>query len=222
MSASLMTECASVHIPVDLPEKPPQECPKCGKPRCAGKAKQASREVGRPIRCGLFPISGGRTCNWHGSGTAAARAAALRRVEAAEADAAMQAAAARLGLSVETNHVEALQDALNRAHADVLAWGMQVSQLDPEGWKQRDLSGKFERVSVWVEGYWRSLDRYAQIARDCTSLGIAAAAVDVVRREADQVQALLAGVLGRLGHDWGSDPVRDAVAAALTEIGAAP
>lgn len=153
-------------------------------------------------------------CKLHGgkTPTQAARAKELQ----AEAEAA--AAAVRLGLSVETNHVEALQDALNRAHADVLAWGMRVSQLDPEGWKQRDLSGKFEKPSVWVEGYWRALDRYAQIARDCTSLGIQAAAVDVVRREADQVQALLAGVLERLGHDWSDEGTRAAVAATLSEL----
>ena len=123
-----------------------------------------------------------------------------------------------LGIPVATNGPAALQDALDRAHGDLLWAAVKVAGLPEEQLKQRDLSGRFERPSVWLEIYERCFDRYARVAQECVRLGIAAVAVDVVRREAGQVQALLAGVLADLGHRWEDPRVVEVVDSRLRMI----
>lgn len=153
-------------------------------------------------------------CKMHGGTAPQVQAAAERRMAAAE-----QAAAAQsLGLVIHTDPIEALQDALNRRRADVLWAAMKISQLGEDQYKQRDMSGKFERPSVWYELYERSLSKYEDIAAKCVGLGIAAQAVDVVRREADTVQALMQSFAGHLGFSWSDERVVSALDAALGEL----
>lgn len=157
----------------------------------------------------------------HGGATSSHRRAA----EAAAAEDAIAVAVAqlpRLGMSVETTGIDALSDALNRSYAMVQATGLRCSALEPAQWAQRDLSGTFLRPSVYLELYWRALETYARISKDCVALGIAAAAVDVLRRDAEQVQTLLQGFVQALGMSWDDEPVRLALVTAIDRLEGAP
>lgn len=77
-------------------------------------------------------------------------------------------------------------------------------------------TGEAVRALVQLESQER--DRAVRFAKTAHDMGVADAVVDVIRRQADQVQALLQAVLSRLGHDWADPVVVTAVEAALVEI----
>jgi hypothetical protein len=128
----------------------------------------------------------------------------------------------RLGLRiVGTDALAVLQEAQDRSLADLRAAALKVSVLDPDGWKQRDASGRFERPSVWLEIYWAALDRAARISRDCVALGIAAMSADVMRRDAEQVTGLLQALIHALGMRWDAPEVQGALVKAIGSLEAA-
>lgn len=180
---------------------------------CGGKTR-AGGACGRPAGWGTGHPGVGR-CKLHGGKTPTHERAGAREI----AESAQAAAIDRLGLvATGTNAIDALQDALDRAKALVMVAAVRVQQLEPTQWAQRDSGGKFLRPSVYLEIYWRNLDTYARIARDCLSLGIAAAAVDAVRRDAEQVQTLLQAFVHELGMRWDDEPVRLALVAAIERL----
>ncbi|WP_166345032.1 hypothetical protein [Phytoactinopolyspora limicola] len=64
-------------------------------------------------------------------------------------------------------------------------------------------------------------DRAVRFAKVAHEMGVADAVIDVIRKQADQVQTLLVGVVSRLGFEWGDPTVVAAVQAALGELDAA-
>lgn len=178
--------------------------------KCGAHARQSGAPCKRPAGWGTEHPGMGR-CKLHGGNTPNHRKAVQRQQIAVEVS--------RLGLSVETTPTAALQDALNRAQADVIALGAKVALLDPEGWVQRE-RGQVVRdeVSAWLKAYWSALDRLAGIAAKCVSLGIEAAAVSVLASHADELVRVLQQVLRALGHDPATPDVVEVVTRALRNV----
>ncbi len=126
----------------------------------------------------------------------------------------------RLGLrdaARGTNGIDALQESLDLARADMLAASLRMSVLDPSGWKQRSDSD-VERPSALFEVYDRCRRHYFTVARECIALGIAAQAASAITRDIDQVETLLQTVVQRLGHNWDDTEVREAMVYAIDRL----
>jgi hypothetical protein len=131
----------------------------------------------------------------------------------------MAATSARLGLrATGTDALAAMQEMLDRSVADVRAAAIMLSTYDPEGWAQRDMTGKFQRPSVYLEIYWRSLKIAADISTSFVGLGIAAMSADVVRRDAEQVTTLLQAFAHALGHRWDAPETQTALVDAIGRL----
>lgn len=151
-------------------------------------------------RCHKLAIRGTDSCDQH-AGVSRAQAKAE-----GEARLTLLAAAAALGpvhpaeTLLEANRIATI--VMRRAAELVEAGDLQPAQLD-------------------VLGEW--MDRAQRIAKATADADAAdrwvRAQESVASRDADRVQELLAGVLGRLGHDWDDPAVRAAVTAALDDLG---
>ncbi|MFW5898891.1 MAG: hypothetical protein ACOCUN_00325 [Jiangellaceae bacterium] len=75
-----------------------------------------------------------------------------------------------------------------------------------------------EKIRALVELEARERDAVVKYAKAASDMNVDDAVADVIRREADQLQALLASVLSRLGHEWGDPAVVAAVDQAIAEL----
>ncbi len=155
------------------------------RPLCAATSKQTGR------RCGARAVLGGTVCKWHGGTTPQVQAVARRRLLAAEAIADL----ARLGMSIETSPIEALEAMLWEAagnvailrelvgtlglHADTI---LLVEDVDGEDMVIPVTSGGIAgqvradsaeaKPHIWVVMYNDERDRLGRLAKDCAALGL--------------------------------------------------
>lgn len=180
-------------------------CPKCDQihERCLGHVRNGPR-TGQP--CNRHPIPGGEVCGGrggHGGGAPQVRAAASRRVAHARALGQVGRLLDECGIDIAgRTHVDALEDALDRAGRMVVALGLLVDELDVETvWRWKEVQGPQGakdhvvrlvdehgdettpglygpdhqgemRPHVLVVEYGAWLDRYARVAKIAADLGI--------------------------------------------------
>jgi hypothetical protein len=170
------------------------------KPRCSGK-----RSNGQP--CGKWPMHGQRVCNTHGGSSPQAKAAAERRIQAAQAEQAV----ITYGLSREIDPRDALLEEVYRAAGvvDFLRDQVQMLTADQVVWGKVEevekTAGEFPgvdvihkaAVNVWVELYAQERRHLVNVCKTAIQAGIEERKV----RLAEQQGALLAGVIKNILGD---------------------
>jgi hypothetical protein len=136
----------------------------CGATKRDGTGEPCDRPAGWGT-----PHPGIGRCKLHGGNT-------VSHVESAERqsrDEQKSAAVTVLGLSVDMPADEALAEEMARCVGMVTFLTALVSSLPVEQLKQRDLSGRFERPSVWVEMLGAERDRLRVTAKTLLDVGLA-------------------------------------------------
>lgn len=179
------------------------------KPKCGGK-----RSNGQP--CGKWPMHGQRVCNTHGGSSPQAKAAAERRLQAAQAERAV----VTFGLPREIDPRDALLEEVYRAAGAVDWLHQQVRALDPDDviWGKSETvdktAGEFPGVdtthradvNVWVQLWQKERAHLVKVAKEAISAGIEERKV----RLAEQQGALLAGVIKNILGDLDLTPEQQA------------
>ncbi len=110
--------------------------------RCAARARSGDR-------CHRLAARGATVCEMHGARARQVAAAAQRRLESAAA----AEAVVTFGLPAEVDPQQALLDEVHRTAGHVERLSTKIASLPEDEFKQGDVTGRFERPSVWVEMY---------------------------------------------------------------------
>ena len=156
--------------------------------RCTAKSKQSGQQ------CKKLAIPGGTVCRTHGGKAGQVQRAAQRRLQAAEAVEEL----ARLGVSIETTPIEALEAMLYEAAGNVAILRSMVADLDQgqlygELWHDNGQATGEAKPHVLVVLYNQERDRLAKLAEACAKLGLDERRVRVAEA---QVQRFLDAVTG--------------------------
>lgn len=158
-----------------------------GSRRCSAKSKQSGEQ------CKRWASPGATVCATHGGKAPQVRAAAERRLAAAEAE----RAAVTFGLPRDVDPHAALLEELHRTAGHVSWLSTLVAELDRENLSQYTEAGR--RPSVWVELYQTERKHLAAVATACLRAGIEERRVEIAQQQADVLVAVLRGVLADLG-----------------------
>jgi hypothetical protein len=183
------------------------------KPTCTATSKQTGK------RCGAYPPPGSAVCRYHGGLAPQVRAAAVRRLQAEEA----RADLVRLGVSIETTPVEALQAMLDEAAGNVAVLRSMVHELSPDEWygpkfgpgmkhRAQGDAGVIPVESTWpaentqlphvlVVMYGEERDRFTRLARDCAGLDLDARRTAVAEASATRLFGAIGRAFDRAGLD---------------------
>jgi len=181
--------------------------------RCTATSKQTGQ------RCRAWPPPGSTVCRWHGGAAPQVVAAAVRRLQAAEARADLE----RLGVAIETTPLEALEALLWEAAGNVAVLRAMVHELPrAELYGPKFAPGVIHRAQgdagvipvaetapreltaiphVLVVMYDAERDRLAAIARACAALGLDERRVRLAEAAADRLFAAVGRALDRAGLD---------------------
>lgn len=179
------------------------------KPKCSGK-----RSNGTP--CTKWPMKGQAVCRNHGGSSPQAKAAAQRRLQAADAERAVTT----FGLPREIDPRDALLEEVYRTAGAVDWLGARVRELqaDQVVWGKAEevekTAGEFPgvdithkaAVNVWVDLYNRERKHLVDVAKAAIAAGIEERRV----RLAEQQGALLAGVIKNILGDLDLTPEQSA------------
>lgn len=211
------------------PARPPRQ-PVTAK-RCTAKSKQTG------LPCKNRPAPGSNVCRFHGGATPQAKAAAKRRLLAAEATGDL----ARLGVPVETTPIEALEAMLYEAAGNVVVLrglvgdlGLEVTGLvydpDLETFRAPDRDGIAVRTyhqsgiatgeakpHVLVVMYDDERDRLAKLSEACVKLGLDERRVQLAETQIDRLYQAVNAALRSLPADQ-ADTFRQALAGQLRQL----
>lgn len=198
--------------PTNRPPKPPWDSSPennltaVGAPRC----KAMNRSGGR---CKKPALKGQEVCDYHGGNTPQARAAAQRRLEAREAEKAVERFAVKVP---NVTPSEALLEELQWTVGNVAYFRSKVQDLDEQSLVMgvskvvQDTRGRSStaeaKPSVWYEMWMRERDHLVKVAAACVKAGVDQRRIEL----AEQEGLLVAGVVGR---------ILDSMFAALMERG---
>lgn len=144
-------------------------------------------------RCGRVAIPGGRVCWYHGGAAPQVQAAATRRLEVDRA----KAAVVTFGLPRDIDPHDALLEALHRSAGHVQWLAEKIAGFESDAdLKQIDVSGKFERPSVWTEIYQAERHEMARVAKACLDAGIEERRVTLAEEQGRQLSTLIRDVIG--------------------------
>lgn len=162
-------------------------CAKCGQVhfRCS-----AHNRAGQP--CGMSPAPQTNVCRLHGAKAPQVKAAAKRRQQGENAERAVQT----FGLPIEIDPQTALLQELHRS-AGIVAWlNNLIADLHESEVKQLDMSGKFEKPSVWVELYERERKHFAAVAKSAIDAGIEERRVALAESQGELIGQAIRNILG--------------------------
>ncbi len=195
-------------------EFPPDPEPH-GKVRCPAPARSRPGE-----QCRNYAIPGGSTCRIHGSGTAAARAAAASRLAVAESAAAVVTYGGRREIApadallelvaCSAGHVAWLAARVAEVDAKALTVGVAEQRVDADGAKTVIIRSA---PNVWLDLYHRERRFLADVCAAALRAGVEDRAVRLAERQGDLVCAVLAAVFAdpELGLTAGQRAVVDVV-----------
>lgn len=169
--------------------------------------------------CRNWPLPGQTRCRMHGAKTPRALAAAARRLEAAEA----RAAVATYGLPIEIDPLDALLGELHRTAGHVAWLAGIVADLDEgagrDGLMVDTMVGK--QPSHWLQLYRQERSHLAGVARACLAAGVEERRVKLAEQQAELVAEAFRGFARELGHDPADPAVRQAFRRHLTAVSSA-
>jgi hypothetical protein len=168
----------------------PDGCPRCGQPHpgCAAHNK-------RGLPCGRLLQTDAIVCLRHGGGAPQVKAATARRKAAAQAE------LRGYVTPVATDPSSAMTELLHAKMGEVTYLAALVNALGRDELKQRDLSGRYEKPSVWVEMLWHAQDDLRRICKDMFDIGFAERQARYVDGQAMLLAAGLAWFRRQLGLD---------------------
>lgn len=174
-----------------------------GLPACAGHRKSDGHY------CTHDPRVGSTVCGYHGGSARQVVAKGLERAQRAEAEAAVQAAAARevtrLGGTIQTTPVEALEAMLWESAANVAFLRRLVAALDDDVYRSTyhviGLPTGEAKPHVLVTMYGDERDRFSRLAETALKLGLDERRVRVAETAAGRLFDAVAGALVDAGVD---------------------
>jgi len=186
-------------------------CERCGHhhERCVGHNR-----AGKP--CGKHPIRGGDVCRTHGGAAGHVRAAATRRLAAAEADRELRKAIDQVDVIDITDPVVAFQAITAEALALKDYFAERVADLNDQ-LRFTDDKGA-EHLDARVALYERALDRVAKFLEAWIRLDMDERLVRIQERQAVFVADAITAALAELGVDVEDVRVRTTVASHLRSI----
>jgi hypothetical protein len=166
-----------------------------------------------PAGWGTDHVGIGR-CKLHGGSTRTHVAAARRR--AAEVSIADYLAERNLPADQPPGLV--LAEQLARWVGQVTYLHAIVAHLPPDGLKQADMSGRFEKPAVWVELLWRAESELRATAKVMDDARLGDRMVAVAERQGDRLAEAQRWILAELGLDPDEEAVRAVVAAGIRRL----
>jgi len=155
---------------------------------------KGTNRAGSP--CGLRPIPGGTVCAWHGGKAPQVKAAAERRLLAAQITADATAVLAHEGLEPVEDPLGELGKLASSAQAMMHALGARVNELNDV--EHFDLKST-PQLRVVVELYERAMDRTHRLLDSLVKHGYAERQVALAESEALLVAGVIRRVLAGLG-----------------------
>lgn len=208
----------------DGPGKP-VVCGTCGQThqRCAAHSRASG---GGP--CGRLATTGSRVCQVHGAAAPQVRAAAARRVAAAE----LEKTLTTYGQPREVNPIQAMVELLHYSAGHVTYLREQIQAEDPGAliWGVADEvdkgSGEFPGVdvrkaaapSVWLQRYDVERRLMLDVSRDLAKLGIEWEDREAIRRQGAALARVVRETARLLGHDPNDAAVGRAFSSALRAV----
>lgn len=199
--------------------------PDIGQPRPPDDTRQCGARNRDGSRCRQWKLAGATRCKQHGGKSPNAVAAAKRRIEEREAEAAM----VTYGLPREVDPHTALLEEIHRSAGHVHWLASIVSQLErdalvrgitktvtlPDGTRRVEAEAA---VNTWVQLYQRERDLLRRVCVDAVKAGVEERRVrleeDLARRMADAMRVTVV----ELGHDPAAPEVRAAVRRGFTVV----
>lgn len=186
----------------------PKPCGKCGQPHARCNAHRKSD--GEP--CTQRPMHGQRVCKVHGGMAGQNRAAATRRLERAEAEAAV----VTLGLPVDVSPSDALLEEvrwtaghvqwlrtkvqeLRDEQASTLVWGV-TRVVDKQSGEAPGVDTTEESApSIWYELYDRERKHLVTVCTAALRAGVEERRVRLAEAQGEQVAGAIRAILADLG-----------------------
>lgn len=162
----------------------------------AAHCQATSKRTGQ--QCRGWAIPGGTVCRIHGGRAPQVQEAARRRLLAAEAEADL----ARLGVSIETTPVEALEAMLWEAAGNVAVLRQMVNDLTPVYGDMYHQNGSLTgeaKPHVLVVMYGEERDRLAKLAEACAKLGLDERRVRLAETQVERLLGAVAGAIADVG-----------------------
>ncbi|MFF7690572.1 HGGxSTG domain-containing protein [Streptomyces syringium] len=165
----------------------------------------ARRRDGQP--CRNAPMLGGERCRMHGGAAAQVRAAAGRRLAAAEWARSFGAPASDADptqtvldeIRWAAGHVAWLRERVQETEPDALVWGVDSEVIRGSGPLPGVDVTRVAKANAWVQMYGAERDRLTRMCEVAHRMGIADRHVELAERVGSLMADLLRGVLGELG-----------------------
>lgn len=159
--------------------------------RCSQVHERCLSHNNRGLPCGRWPIVGGTVCYKHGAAAPQVKAAAKRNQEAAIATRAV----ATFGLPRDIDPHSALLEEVHRTAGHVAWLSLVLADVEPNQLKQLDMTGRFEKPSVWLEIYQAERAHYARVAKAAIDAGIEERRVKMAEAQGEQLGQVIRNVL---------------------------
>lgn len=182
----------------------PKSCSKCGEPhvKCTGHRKADGAPCGQPRMAGQL------VCRKHGGKAPQALAAAVRRVQEAEA----KAAVVTLGLPVDispsdalldevrwtSGHVQWLRGKVQELNEQALVWG-ETKVVSKEGEAFGTDTTHQAAASIWYDLYERERKHRVAVCAAALRAGVEERRVKLAEAQGEQVAGVIRAILADLG-----------------------